>query len=99
MKTKSLLWQSTWHTSTCQCTTLPTPFLSPPRASKEQTGAKVREPLSFSKGDGISELNDKVKEAFGEQGGGISFLYLHTTLGPKAPVYYTQRRLELIIPN
>lgn len=68
--------------------------LSSPHVREEQKGAKAREPLSL-KGDGISELNDKLKEAFREQGGGVSFLYPHTTLGRKAPVCYTQERLEI----
>lgn len=65
-------------------------------AREEQRGAKAREPLSFSKGDGMSELNDKMKEALGEQGGGVSFLYPHPTQARKTPEYYIQQRLELL---
>lgn len=58
--------QSTWHSSTCQFTILPSFSLSSQHVREEQRKAKPRELVSFSKDDGISELNDKVKEAFGE---------------------------------
>ena len=73
------------HTSTCQFTALPQPCLPVTPCVRE--------------GDEISELNDNVKEAFGEQGGGVPFLYPHPSLGRKAPGYYIQQRPELVVPK
>lgn len=77
--------QSTWRSSTCQFTILPLFSLSPQHVREEQRKAKARELASFSKDDGISELNDKVKEAFGgaAQRGFIPVSLHHTGLeGP-----------------
>ena len=60
-----LPWQSTWRSSPCQFTILPPFSLSPQYVREEKRKAKPRERVSFSKDDGISELNNKVKEAFG----------------------------------
>lgn len=90
-----LPWQSPWHTSPAS-SSQPSPHfaLVTPPVREEQRGAQAREPLSFSKGNGISELNDEAKEAFGEQGSGVSFLHPHARLGRMAAVYYTQQRLD-----
>lgn len=89
--------QSTWHSSTCQFTILPSFSLSSQHVREEQRKAKPRERVSFSKDDGISELNDKVKEALGEQQSGVSFLCPRITLGWKAPMDFIQQRSELTV--